>query len=272
MLKGQSPPQSQGSKKRMEYPINKLAKMSGVSTRTLRYYDEIGLLKPARIASSKYRIYGREQADLLQQILFYRELEFPLEDIKALLSAPDFDREKAFGDHLAALQEKRVRLDALIKNVTKSIAALKGETIMSDQEKFEGFKQSLIDENEQKYGAEIRAKYGDTIVEESNAKLKGMSKDQYEEGERLRAEFEETLKAVLDTSDPASETALKACDLHRQWLCIYYPKYNREYHMGLGEMYIADERFKAHYDRIADGCAEFLRDAINAYCEAKAGQ
>ena len=137
---------------------------------------------------------------------------------------------------------------------------------MADTEKFEGFKQSLIDENERQYGDEIRVKYGDAAVDESNAKVKGLTKEQYETGERLREEIEGALKTALETGDPAGGAAHKACDLHRQWLCVYYPKYTAEYHMGLGEMYVADGRFRAHYDKIVPGCAEFLRDAINNYC------
>jgi len=250
----------------MEYSSNKLSKMSGVSARTLRHYDDIGLLKPARVASSGYRVYGQTEIDTLQQILFYKELGFALDDIKGLLLAPDFDREQAFLSHLAELHTKRRRLDTLIGNVTKSIAAMKGVTIMTDQEKFEGFKQSLIDENEQRYGAEVRDRYGNQAVDESNAHLKGLTQEQYDEGERLRLALEEALPAALETGDPTGEAAQKVCDLHRQWLCVFYPGYNKDYHKGLAEMYVADERFKAHYDKIAPGCAEFLRDAINIYC------
>ena len=241
--------------------------MSGVSARTLRHYDDIGLLKPARTASSGYRIYSQVEVDTLQQILFYKELGFALDDIKQLLSAPGFNRESAFLSHLAELHTKRERLDILIHNVSKSIAAMKGATIMTDNEKFEGFKQTLIDENEQKYGAEIREKYGDKTVYESNAHLKGLTQEQYDESERLRIAIEEALKSALETNDPAGEQAEKACDLHRQWLCVFAPgHYSKDYHKGLGEMYVADERFKAHYEKIAPGCAEFLRDAINIYC------
>jgi len=246
-----------------------LSKMSGVSARTLRYYDEIGLLKPARAGSSGYRIYGQAEVNVLQQILFYRELDFSLDDISRLLAAPGFDREKAFKEHLTELLNKRVRLDALICNVTKSMSAMKGEAEMSDNEKFEGFKQSLIESNERRYGAEIREKYGDRDVDESNARLKGLTQEQYDEGERLRLALEETLKAAFDTGDPAGELAQEVCDLHRQWLCVFYPKYSKEYHMGLGEMYVADERFRVNYDKLTPGCAEFLRDAINIYCRKK---
>lgn len=138
---------------------------------------------------------------------------------------------------------------------------------MADQEKFEGFKQKLVNDNEARYGAEIRGKYGDKAVDEYNAKVKGLSKAQYDEGERLRLAFEETLRSAFETGDPAGELAHEACDLHRQWLSVFYPQYSKEYHRGLGEMYVADERFKAHYDKLAVGCAEFLRDAINAYCK-----
>jgi hypothetical protein len=143
---------------------------------------------------------------------------------------------------------------------------MKGEVVMLDNEIFEGFKQSLIDENEQRYGEEARAKYGSEIVDESDTRLKGMTQMQYEESERLRIELEETLKAAFDSGDPASELAQKACDLHRQWLCMFYPKYNKEYHKALGEMYVADERFRANYDKLAPGCTEFFRDVINVYC------
>ena len=241
--------------------------MSGISARTLRHYDEIGLLKPARIASSGYRIYGQHEVDVLQQILFYRELGFSLEDIKTLLTAPGFDKANAFASHLSELHKKRERLDTLISNVTKSIAALKGEAAMSDNEKFEGFKQSLIDENERQYGAEVRAKYGNHAMNKSNANLKGLTQEKYDESERLRVAIEDALKAAFDIGDPAGELAQKACDLHRQWLCIFYPKYSKEYHRGLGEMYVADERFRANYDKLAPGCTEFLRDAINFYCK-----
>lgn len=250
----------------MEYTINKLGKMAGVSTRTLRYYEEINLLKPARISSNNYRIYGQKEVDLLQQILFYRELGVGLEDIKEILTAPNYNAAQALENHLIALLARQKQLNLLIENVKKTISATKGETIMSDNEKFEGFKQKLIDDNERQYGAEVRAKYGDDAINKSNAKIKGMTKEQYAEIEALSSELNETLKSAFLQGDPASELAQKACELHKQWLCCYYDKYSKEYHMGLAQMYVDDPRFKAYYDKIADGCAEFLRDAIMIYC------
>src|SRR3954468_11887763 len=105
----------------MEYTIQKLASLAGVSTRTLRYYDEIGILKPARINSSGYRIYGQAEVNRLQQILFYRELGVNLESIKEIVTAPSFDGTKALREHREKLLEKKEQLDKLITNVDKTI-------------------------------------------------------------------------------------------------------------------------------------------------------
>jgi len=254
------------SVRKMEFTIKNLSEISGVSTRMLRHYDKINLLKPSRVAESKYRFYEQKQVDILQQILFYKELDFSLEEIKSLLAASDFDRTRAFAEHLSMLQKKRERFDTLISNVKKSIAAAKGEIKMTNHEKFEGFKQSLIAENEKNFGEEIRKKFGDNAIENSNAKIKNLSQEQFEESERLRIEFEKTIVAALETNDPAGEFAQKAFDLHRQWLCVFYPAYDKKYHLGLADMYLADERFKKHYDKLAVGCAEFLHKAINVFC------
>lgn len=249
----------------MEYTINKLAQMSGVSTRTLRYYDEIGLLKPKRVNSNGYHIYGKDEVDKLQQILLYRELGVELNEIRKLLTQPDFDAEIALRQHLTALLKKKEQIQILIENVSKTIDSLRGEVVMSDKEKFEGFKQKLIEENQRKYGKEIREKYGDDAINASNAKIKGMTTEEYKRAESLRLEIDETLKAAMEIGDPAGDLAQRVCELHNEWLIIYYPGYSKEYHKGLGEMYVADERFRAYYDRIGEGAAEFLRDAINVY-------
>jgi DNA-binding transcriptional MerR regulator len=249
----------------VEYTIQKLAGLSGVSTRTLRYYDEIGILKPARINASGYRIYGQKEVDRLQQILFYRELGVSLAKIKEILTSPDFDGVRALKEHWLRLLEERDRLDLLIANVGKSIALVEGGITMTDQEKFAGFKQKMIDENEQKYGAEIRRKYGNETVDRSYQKMQSMSAKQYQEMEKLGAAVMETLKEAFATGDPAGEAAQKAADLHRQWLSFFWHTYTKEAHAGLAQMYVDDERFTAYYDREQPGLAAFLRDAIFIY-------
>ncbi|AOY78020.1 MerR family transcriptional regulator [Clostridium formicaceticum] len=253
----------------MEYTVQKLAQIAGVSTRTLRYYDEIGLLKPARINSSGYRIYGEKEVDTLQQILFYRELDMNLEKIKDIITTPSFDREKALREHREKLLEKRVQLDLLIANVNKTIAVIEGRTTMDNREKFQGFKQKLINDNEKKYGKEIREKYGDEVVDRSNNKLKNMEKEEYDEANRLGEEIIATLHTALKTGNPAGELAQKAADLHRQWLSLYWNNYTKEAHAGVAQMYVDDERFTAFYDKEQPGTAEFLRDAILIYTGMK---
>ncbi|MGI6097213.1 MAG: MerR family transcriptional regulator [Dethiobacteria bacterium] len=249
----------------MEYTVKKLAQIAGISPRTLRYYDQIGLLKPARISSSGYRIYGQAEVDKLQQILFYRELNMNLECIKEIVDAPAFDEAEALRNHREQLYKKRERLDLLIANVEKTIALKEGRATMTDQEKFEGFKQKLIEENEKKYGKEIRGKYGEQAVNESNKKIKSMSPEEYKEAKRLENEVLETLHAAYKTGDPASELAQKAADLHRQWLTFYWSAYSKEAHAGLAQMYVSDQRFRAYYDREQPGLAAFLKDAIWIY-------
>ena len=254
----------------MEYTVRKLAKLAGVSPRTLRYYDEIGILKPAGISSSGYRLYGEAEVDRLQQILFHKELGMDLRSIKAIVTSPSFDRAKALREHRRGLLERRARLDMLIANVDKSIATIEEGAIMPDKDKFRGFMRELVDENEAKYGTEARQKYGEEIVSASNAKVRGMTQKQYEESARLAAQIQETLKAALKTGDPAGPLAQKAAELHRQWLGFWWDSYSREAHAGLAQMYVDDERFTAYYDKDQPGTAAFLRDAILIYTRTKA--
>jgi len=253
----------------MEYTVQKLGKMAGISTRTLRYYDEIGILKPARINSSGYRIYGQAEVDRLQQILFYRELGMSLESIKDIVMSPSFDGVKALREHREMLLLKRDQLDLLIVNVEKTIAFTEGRVKMTDKEKFEGFKQKMIEDNEKKYGKEIREKYGSDTVEKSNKKLMNMTQEEYDKVTKLAEEQMITLAEAFKTGDPAGELAQKAADLHRQWLTFYWDSYSKEAHAGIAEMYVNDERFTAYYDKEQPGMAKFLRDAILIYTGIK---
>lgn len=164
----------------MEYTVKKLSELAGISGRTLRFYDQIDLLKPNRINSSGYRIYGGKEVDRLQQILFYRNLGLPLEEIKEVLDAPNFDSETALFAHYQQLLEQQQQLNKLIATVEKTLQVKRGMSSMTDKEKLEGFKKELIEKNETQYGDEIREKYGNKAVEESNQKMAGMSKEKYE--------------------------------------------------------------------------------------------
>ena len=249
----------------MEYKINDFADLTGVTTRTLRYYDEIGLLKPERIDTNGYRIYGPHQVDIMQQILFFRSMGISLSNIKEIIYSPDFEKSKALEEHLSMLNKKKAHIDILIKNINKTIASLKGEKTMADKEKFEGFKDFLITENEEKYGKEIREKYTDKVVNKSNQKLKSMADDEWQYQEDLKNEIFSLLKRSVEHGIISDSDSVKLFEAHRDWLKMFATKglYSKEYHISLGEMYVSDERFTTYYDSVAgNGASELLRDVI----------
>lgn len=251
----------------MEYTISKLAYISGVSTRTLRYYDQIELLKPKRVNSSGYRIYGREQVELLQQILFYRELEMPLEEIKAIIYAEDFSLEAALNDHLIHLTNQRNRLDRIIQTVEKSILAKEGGIEMSDQERFEALKKETIQKNENQYGKEIREKYGEDTIEQSNKKISHLTEEEWASYQALTEELNEKLAQATKEGEANSALAQEVAALHKEWLTLAWPEglYDAEKHYNISLMYVEDPRFNAYYERIAPGAAEFLHEALKNY-------
>ena len=247
----------------MEYTV---AKLANVSSRALRYYDTIGLLVPNRAGGCEYRLYGTAQVDRLLQILFYKDLGMSLADIKNALDNPEFDEGAALNSHLVKLTLQKERTLSLIATVEKPIMHRKAGTVMNDKEKFEGFKCSLISESEEKYGSEIREKYGDDEVDASNAKLMNLSKEDYDE---LQAKSDLIIslleKAVSDGADPAGSVGFDLYELHRDWLSYTWKSYSPEAHKGLAAMYTDDERFKAYYDKNVPNCAEFLRLAIENF-------
>lgn len=249
----------------MEYTVQKLSKIAGISTRTLRYYDEIELLKPLKINSSGYRIYGQNEVNKLQQILFYRELGISLENIKNIINSPTFDSLSALKEHHSKLLAKRKQIDLLIENVTKTIALKEGKYIMTDSEKFEGFKEKMIDENEKNYGNEIREKYGEDVINQSNKKFRNMSKKDYEDWQDLSAEIISKLKKAFETGDASNELSQEVARLHHKWLSYTWNTYSKEAHAALAEMYVVDERFTSYYDKEQPGLAKFLRDSIVFY-------
>lgn len=206
----------------------------------------------------------------MQQILFYRELGLSLDGIQEMLKSPSFDGLKALREHHEKLLEQRQQLNLLIANVEKTLLHKEGRITMSNTEKFEGFKQTLVEDNEKNYGQEAREKYGDSAVSQSNHKLKGMTEEQYATVQQLEEEMFETLLQAMENGDPASELAQKSADLHRAWLSFYWNSYTKEAHAGVAQMYVDDERFTSYYDKHRPGLAEFLRDSVHVYTGMKA--
>lgn len=251
----------------MEYTIHKLAELAGVSVRTLHYYDSIGLLSPGRAKQNSYRLYTQNDVDRLQQILFYRELGMPLCDIKKAICSTSYNVAEELTRHIAVLKKERNRIDTLIHNAERTIRSIKGENIMTDAEKFKGFKEELIKENENKYGKETRKKYGDKIVNESNEKLAELTQEQYDEATELSNEINRLLKEAFEEGDPAGEKAQRVCGLHKKWLGHYWKSYSKQAHLELAQMYTEDPRFTEYYDKNAcPGSALFLLEAMKIYC------
>ena len=249
-----------------EYRIGELAHMAGITTRTLRFYEEVGLLAPSGRSERGYRLYCSADADRLQEILLLRRCGVAVREIGPLLSTTPAERADLLARHLGRLRDERLRLTRLIATVERTLATLEGAGSMTDIEKFEGFKRNLVDKNEKRYGAEVRERYGDDVADESNRKMLRMSKQEYADfrtlEEQIRSELE---SAVAAGDDPAGETGERICSMHRTWLGYTWPAYSAEAHRGLAEAYVADDRFRGYYDRAVEGCAAWLRDAIVAH-------
>ena len=249
----------------MTYTIRALAELAGVSTRTLRWYDQVGLLSPSGRLENGYRLYTGAEVNRLQQILYYRALGLGLAQIRQVLENPAFDRLTALRGQLTALERERTRMDALIAALRRTIDAEERKEPLMDQEKFEVLKRNTVSENEARYGAESRRQYGDHAVDASNARLMNMTPEAYDAwnatGDAIRARLE---AAVMGGKAPSGAEGQAIAALHRQWLGYTWATYTPEAHAGLAEMYVQDERFLSYYDCNVPGCAAFLRDAVKA--------
>ena len=247
----------------MLYTIKQLSKLAGVSVRTLHYYDEIGLLKPDAIRQNGYRQYGDEAVLKLQQILFYRELGLSLEDIKAMVSRPDFDAVAALEAHRVSLLGRAQRLVLLIQTVDDTLLHMKGLKEMSQKQLFTAFS----DEEQEKYAKEAEKMYDPAIVKESNQKWKSYSAA---EKRRIADEGNAAYVAIaaaipLGASSPQAQAGVELWRKHMD----YFWTPNLEQLMGLAEMYTTDTRFKANFDKIDPRLADFMNDAVGVYVKRK---
>jgi DNA-binding transcriptional MerR regulator len=243
----------------MSYTVNKLSKLAGVSVRTLHYYDEIGLLKPDAIRSNGYREYGDQAVLKLQQILFYRELDLSLEDIKVIVSRPDFDAVAALEAHRVSLQGRVARLERLVQTVDDTLLHMKGLKEMSPKQLFTAFS----DEEQEKYAKEAEQMYDPTIVKESNRKFKALSTAEkqriFDEGNQIYADMVAAMPK--GAASPDVQAIVERWRKHMD----YFWTPNLEQLNGLAEVYNSDPRFKANFDKIDAGLAEFMREAVGEY-------
>lgn len=241
--------------------VKEVSDLSGISIRTLHHYDEIGLLSPSQKTPAGYRLYSAADLETLQQILFFKELGFSLKTIKEIIQSPSFDRYEALQLQKKLLLEKRARLDKMIDLVEKTIKHEKGEIEMSNKEKFAGF-----DFSHNPYEQEARERWGDEAVDQSNARLAKMSKEEQKQmGEQMNAIYRKL--AHLKDNPPESEEAQAAIGEWFTFLNGTVGNYSLAAFKGLGEMYVADERFTKNIDQFGDGLAKFMCDAMAVYAD-----
>ena len=249
----------------MDYTVKQLSSLAGVSARTLHYYDEIGLLKPSAYGVNGYRYYNEEAVSRLQQILYFRELDFKLEEIVEILSRPDFDRRQTLETHKEALQNRAKRLENLIHTVEKTIDHLKGVQNMRQNELFEGFS----DEKQKEYDDEIRRKYGQDATRESDRLWASYSTAQKN---RIKLEgkavYNDLAGAMDENQSPDSSEVQKIVARWHQHLKYFYePSVERL--RGLGQMYTEHPEFAANLNKVHAGLPEFFNQAIQFYCQGK---
>ncbi|NMA81032.1 MAG: MerR family transcriptional regulator [Jeotgalicoccus halophilus] len=234
-----------------------LADIAGISVRTLHYYDTIGLLSPEIDRENGYRNYSDQDVSTLQQILFFRQLNFKLTQIKDILNSPKYHQTEALLEQKDIILKEQTRLNNILKLIDKTIQAERGEITMTNEEKFSG-----VDFSHNPYEQEAREKWGDEKVEQANQNLKKMGT---KEAER---EFDEIYTQLADLRhlDPESDAAQQEIGKWYDFL-NKVGEYTPEMFKNLGEMYTADERFTKNIDKYGDGLAEFMKEAMTVYYE-----
>jgi DNA-binding transcriptional MerR regulator len=243
------------------FTVKQLSKMAGVTPRTLHHYDEIGLLKPSRIGDNGYRYYEEESLLKLQQILFYRELDFPLDDIRKIMGRRDFDVLSALETHKESLTRQMERTKRLLVTVDNTINHIKGEKLMSQKGLFEGFSE----EEQEKYALEAEQLYDPETVRESNRKWKAYS------AAKKEAVMAEGKAVYLDmiAAMPKGASSAEVQALVERWRkhMDYFWTPNLEQLLGLANGYNDDPKFKANFDKMHPQLAEFMREAVTVYVE-----
>ena len=244
------------------YTVKQLAKIAGISVRTLHYYDEIGLLKPSTRSASCYRQYGESDLLRLQQILFFKELNFPLEKIGRILDDPDFDQVEALQIHRHWLQQQSERLGVLLQTIDKTILKLtEAEMSLIDKELYEGFTQQQIE----RYEKEVDEQYDPKLVKESRRRIGKMSKAQWQ---GIKDDGDGVTRLIASLADRAPDDAevQAAIARHHAWIENFYPA-AADVYRGLGCLYSENDEFRQTYDKFRPGLADFMKEAMTYFAE-----
>jgi DNA-binding transcriptional MerR regulator len=242
------------------YSIGELAELAGVSVRTLHYYDAIGLLRPSERTTARYRRYRHGDLEDLQQILLYRELDFPLDAIRRLMLDPAFDRRSALIAQRAHLAARARRMQAILEAIDAALDALLKGIPMADTDLFEVFGEF----DPTVYEAEVKERWGATDAYAASARRTATyTKDDWRaikaEAEAIGAGLGARLAAGAGPDDAEARALVER---HRQHIDRWFYPCSMEMQVQLGEMYVADPRFAATYERIQPGLARFVRDTI----------
>lgn len=248
----------------MRYTVKQLATEASVSVRTLHYYDAIGLLKPSHVLPNGYRQYGDAEVMKLRQILFFRELEFPLETIMHMIHSPSYDVRQALHDQKQLLLLKKKRIHALIRNIDSTEAHVKGGDHMKQKKLFSGFPEDHINA----YKKEVEERWGNTdAYRQSRERTKNWTKDDYA---RVQTQATMITRELADAMDKGSNSPefQSAVSEHYKSIQQFYDC-SPEMYRSLGQMYVEDVRFRDFYDSVKKGLATCLRDGITYFCDTR---
>ena len=248
------------------YTVKQLARLSGVSVRTLHHYDEIGLLKPAFIGENRYRYYGREELLRLQDILFHRELGVPLQEIGKLLELQGSDRVAILREHRDWLAARVERSRQLLTTIDRTIAELNGDGTMDDKELYKGFEPEKQAEYErwlvERYGGDMRERIDDSKAKLASLGAEGI-KARMAEGEAAGVALAEAFKTGAMPEDPANDPLLAR---HHAWIAAMWDRAcPPEAYAGLADLYLEHPDFRAKFEETGDGFTQWLTTAMKAY-------
>lgn len=248
------------------YKIKELAQWGGVSIRTLHHYDQIGLLKPEQTGDNGYRYYSDQSLERLQQILFFKELGFSLREIQAILDHPAFDRASALRAQYELLAKQKQRLETMMQTVQQTLQSLETGQKLKIKEMFQNMSKKAIEDHKQKYAQEVKERWGQTdAYQQSQKKTAQYSAADWERIQTRTQGIYQQIVAGMNLGPEAPEVQAAVADL-RQSISDYYYDCSPEIFKGLGEMYVADARFTAYFEKIQPGLATFLSQAIAHYC------
>ena len=249
------------------YKVKELSDVAGVSVRTLHHYDYIGLLSPQLIGENGYRYYGEEEVARLQQILLLKEMDFTLSTIQQILDDPDFDQEMALQHQKVLLKEKKRRLDCILKSIDQTLLSLRGGMEMSNQDKFDSFDRTEIEEHQKRYEKEVKERWGTTdAYKQSKAKTSSYTDADWE---RIHNESDAIDEAIIERMDqgPDDIEVQRLIGEKRQHITDHFYTCTPEIFRGLADLYVNDSRFTKNIDKKQKGYSAFLQKAIHSYCD-----